>query len=231
MQGRSGKSRAAGRVPGFRRIALGTAGGLCLALALAAAPGTLAHAAQDETVNDIATISYAPNSYIIGNAYPGWTDVIQGNPEGGGNGLTYRWGYLYGPRFDSCAWIGSGQSTATGAASDMCGTPQQQDTPDFTATYTDGTVSPGVSDGSPTTRTGATNCGTGYGNVEPWRVPAVPGSPRTVASTDYLLWRYVSKDGNWVMVRDTNTPSTLNNPSATVPNWFFMPADCLNLED
>jgi hypothetical protein len=210
-----------------RSTVLALAGGLCLA----ALPAASAHAAKIETVNEIATISYAPNSYIIGNAYAGWTDVIQGNPEGGGNGLTYRWGYLYGPRFDACAWIGSGQSTATQNANDMCGTPQQQDTPYFVATYTDGTVSPGVSDGSPTTRTGAAGCGTGYGNVEPWEVPATPGSPRTVASTDNLLWRYVSKDGNWVMVRDTDTPSTQGNPGATIPNWFFMPRDCLNLLD
>ena len=212
-------------------LALTLAGGLAGALCLAASAVLPAQAAQIETVNEIATISYAPNSYIIGNAYNGWTDVIQGNPEGGGNGLTYRWGYLYGPRFDSCAWIGAGQSTATQPANDMCGTPQQQDTPYFVATYTNGTVSPGVSDGSPTTRTSATNCGTGYGNVEPWRVPATPGSPRTVAATDTLLWRYVTKDDSWVMVRDTNTPSTQGNPGATIPNWFFMPRDCLNLED
>jgi hypothetical protein len=211
----------------YRVAALALTSGLCLA----ALPGAAAQAAQIETVNEIATISYAPNSYIIGNAYSGWTDVIQGPAEGGGNGLTYRWGYLYGPRFDACAWIGSGQSTAKQAANDMCGTPQQQDTPYFVATYTNGTVSPGVSDGSPTTRTSATNCATGYGNVEPWRVPAAPGSPRAVASTDYLLWRYVSRDGNWVMVRDTNTPPTQGNPGATLPNWFFMPRDCLNLED
>lgn len=208
-------------------LTLALAAGLGLA-ALAAVP---AQAAQIETVNEIATISYAPNSYIIGNAYAGWTDVIQGDPEGGGNGLTYRWGYLYGPQFDSCAWIGSGQSTATQPASNMCGTPQQQDTAYFVSTYTNGTVSPGVSDGSPTTRTSATNCGTGYGNVEPWRVPATPGSPRSVASTDTLLWRYVTRDGDWVMVRDTNTPPTQGNPGATIPNWFFMPRDCLNLED
>jgi hypothetical protein len=226
MQDHPRISTPARRAPGRRTIGLGAAAGLCLAAALTAGPGAPAHAAQIERVNDIATISYAPNSYVIGNAYPGWTDVIQGPPEGGGNGVDYRWGYLYGPQFDACAWIGAGQSTATQPASDKCGTPQQQDTAYFIATYTDGTVSPGVSDGSPTTRTGASGCGTGYGNVEPWRVPATPGSSRAVASTDNLLWRYVSRGGGWVMVRDTNTTST-----QTEPNWFFMPRNCLNLED
>jgi len=42
------------------------------------------------------TISYAPNSFVIGNAYPSWTDDVQGNPQfesGPGNpkGVSYRW--------------------------------------------------------------------------------------------------------------------------------------------
>lgn len=229
MRHEPGQSRAARTSVRLRRIALGVGGGLCLAAALIAGPGSPAGAAQNETVNEIATISYAPNSFVIGNTYSGWTDVIQGNAEGGGNGINYRWGYLYGPQFDGCAWIGDGQASATGPANNRCGTPQQQDTGLFTATYTNGTVSSGVGDGSPTTRTGAAGCDTGYGNIEPWRVPATPGDPRSVAVTDNLLWRYVSKDSNWVLVRDTDTPSTVNNPGANVPNWFFMPASCLNL--
>ena len=48
-------------------------------------------------VDRINTISYAPNSYVIGNAYPDWTDLIQGGPQfargpGNVNGASYRWG-------------------------------------------------------------------------------------------------------------------------------------------
>src|SRR5205085_12343805 len=61
----------------------------------------------------ITTISYAPNSFVIGNAYPGWTMDVQGAPQfsrGPGNptGLSYRWGYLFGGAFDHCAWVGDG---------------------------------------------------------------------------------------------------------------------------
>ncbi len=211
-----------------RRLAAALGSAVALATSLIAWTGPPAQAAQTETVNDIATISYAPNSYVIGNAYPGWTDVIQGPGQfasgpGNPNGAYYRWGYLYGPAFDSCAWIADGQSTATAPASDMCGTPQQIDTPHFVATYTDGTVSPGAGDGSPTTWIGGAGCDTAYGNVEPWRVPATPGSPLALVPTHPLLWRYVSADGAWVMVRDTT-------PTVGGPNWYFVPRGCIALD-
>ena len=49
-------------------------------------------------VSRITTISYAPNSFVIGNAYGGWTDEIQGTPQfssgpGNPNGASYRWGF------------------------------------------------------------------------------------------------------------------------------------------
>ena len=43
----------------------------------------------------------------------------------------------------------------------------------------------------------------GYGNVDPWRVPAWPSDPvGEIPNGKTLLWRYVSRDGEWVMVRD-----------------------------
>ena len=73
-------------------------------------------------VNRISTISYAPNSFIIGNAYPGWTMDAQGEPSGlvGGpgnpNGAHYRWGYFYGPHFDRCAWVNANDIGGTVAS-------------------------------------------------------------------------------------------------------------------
>lgn len=213
----------------LRKLAVVLGGALVAVASLVLVPASPASAAQNETVNPgvVAQISYAPNSYIIGNAYAGWTDRIQGPGQfasgpGNPNGAYYRWGHLFGPNFNSCAWIPDGEATATGAAANDCGDPQQIDTPHFAATYTNGTVSPGAGDGNATTRTGAADCGTGYGNVEPWRVPATPGNPRALAGTDTLLWRYVTKDGNWVMVRDT----AATNPGD--PNWFFVPRDCVS---
>src|SRR6185312_3856464 len=45
------------------------------------ATGTDEAAATRDTVRTLYTISYAPNSYVIGNAYAGWTDAIQGEPQ------------------------------------------------------------------------------------------------------------------------------------------------------
>ena len=63
----------------------------------------------------------------------------------------------------------------------------------------------------------------GYGNVEPWRVPATPGNDVGVVPDGKLLkWRYVSRDGHWVLVRDPSPP-----PDA--PNWYFVHRGCVSV--
>jgi len=202
--------------------------------------------ATDETAEELAsrhklhaitTISYAPNSYVIGNAYPGWTDDVQGAPQfskgpGNPNGVSYRWGFLYGEGFDHCAWVGEGtlDGPAKKKESTRCGSPQEIDTPHFLATYTNGTHNRLAGDGSIThmhyAGSGCTDH-RGYGNVEPWKVPATPGnSTGDVPDGRELRWRYVSKDGNWVLVRD---PS--NSGSKTQPNWYFVRRGCVSLRN
>lgn len=184
------------------------------------------------TVKEITTISYAPNSFVIGNAYPGWHDDVQGDPQyskgpGNPNGASYRWGFLFGEGFDHCAWIND-HSTTGGVhePGSQCGSPQEIDTPYFFAKYTNGmhNVLPG--DGSLThmhySGSGCTDKN-GYGNVEPWRVPATPHNPvGPIADGKPLRWRYVSKDGHWVLVRD---PS----PAPSEPNWYFVHRGCVSL--
>jgi hypothetical protein len=186
-------------------------------------------------VDSISTISYAPNSYVIGNAYPGWTDQVQGNPQfskGAGNegGAYYRWGYIYGENFDACAWINNATASATGITEsyNKCGAGQQIDSPLFKAKFTNGMLNEKAGDGSLThmhyAGSGCSNKN-GYGNVDPWKVPATPAnSTGAVPDGRTLLWRYVSKDGNWVMVRD---PS--NSGSKTEPNWYFVHRGCVSL--
>ncbi len=185
------------------------------------------------TIRSIATLSYAPNSYVIGNAYPGWTDVVQGDAQhsaGPGNegGADYRWGYLYGENFDRCAWIDNGAvdipSSAHGAA--RCGDPQQIDTPQFMETFTNGIHNSLAGDGSVTHMkydgSGCTDHA-GYGNVSPWREPATPAnSLGAIADGHELRWRYVTKDGEWVLVRDPT-------PTAGEPNWFFVHRGCVSV--
>ncbi len=183
-------------------------------------------------VNTITTISYAPNSFVIGNAYPGWTDDVQGNPQfsagpGNPNGVSYRWGYLYGEGFDRCAWIADDASSGTvDEPGDKCGNPQQIDTSYFLAEYTNGIHNALPGDGSVThmhyAGSGCTDRN-GYGNVEPWKVPATPHNVvGTIADGTELLWRYVSKDGHWVLVREPGAPSGQ-------PNWFFVHRGCVSL--
>jgi hypothetical protein len=185
-----------------------------------------------DKVRHITTISYAPNSFVIGNAYPNWTDEVQGDPQfskGPGNeqGASYRWGYLFGENFDHCAWINNDDLGAgvhePGA---RCGSPQEIDTPHFFATFTDGIHNDLPGDGSIThmhyAGSGCTDH-RGFGNVAPWRVPATPANVvGTIPDQKELRWRYVSHDGNWVLVRD---PAPLPNE----PNWYFVHRGCVSV--
>jgi hypothetical protein len=187
------------------------------------------------TVESISTISYAPNSFVIGNAYPGWHDEVQGAAQfskGPGNegGVSYRWGFILGEGFDHCAWLGAGALPGTQAngAGTHCGARQEIDTPHFLATYTNGTHNHLAGDGSLThmqyNGSGCTDRN-GYGNVDPWKVPAQPkSSTGAVPDGRALRWRYVSKDGHWVLVHDST-----NNGSKTKPNWYFVRRGCVSL--
>jgi hypothetical protein len=189
-------------------------------------------ALSKRTVKRITTISYAPNSFVIGNAYPGWTDDVQGNAQfskgaGNENGANYRWGYLFGPSFDRCAWINDadmqGNAYQNGS---KCGSPQEIDDNYFYSTFTDGTHNGLLSDGSDThmhyAGSGCTDHNA-YGNVAPWRVPATPSNVvGNIPDGKFLKWRYVSRDGHWVLVRDPVPPPN-------EPNWYFVQRGCVSL--
>jgi hypothetical protein len=190
-------------------------------------------ALSKKVITSITTISYAPNSYVIGNAYFGWHDDVQGNAQfskGPGNpdGTSYRWGYLFGENFDHCAWVNSEAADGVGTheSGSKCGSPQQIDTPMFMATYTNGDHNALAGDGSDThmhyAGSGCTDQN-GYGNVAPWRVPATPADAvGEVPDGKLLKWRYVSKDGQWVLVRDPAPPEEQ-------PNWYFVHRGCVSI--
>jgi hypothetical protein len=183
-------------------------------------------------IDGVTTISYAPNSYVIGNAYPSWTDDVQGNARfsrgpGNPNGASYRWGYLFGENFDHCAWVNSNDTRAGRAqAGARCGAPQEIDTPHFLRTYTNGEHNELAGDGSETRMHYAgSGCldRSGYGNVAPWRVPATPANRvGEVPDGKLLKWRYVTRDGSWVLVRDPSPP-------ANQPNWYFVHRGCVSV--
>ena len=220
---------------------LSTLGLVCslsiLATACGGSPGEdLGQTAQDLSIHEvrrIATISYAPNSFVIGNVYPGWHMAVQGPAQfsaGPGNphGAAYRWGFIWGEGFDRCAWIDDSDATGSGATPGAyCGSPQQIDTPHFMATFTNGIHNDLPGDGSPTRmHFSGSGCSdrSGYGNVDPWRVPASPrNSLGEIPDGTLLRWRYVTRDGHWVLVRQPGS----SNPAA--PNWFFVHRGCVSV--
>ena len=194
--------------------------------------GTTAEDLSVQHISQITTISYAPNSYVIGNAYPGWTDDVQGTAQfskgpGNPNGISYRWGYLFGESFDHCAWVGDSEvGGGKSESGSRCGSPQEIDTPYFMRTYTNGEHNLNAGDGSTTHMHHAgAGCAdkNGYGNVAPWRVPATPANKvGQVPDGKLLKWRYATRDGNWVLVRDPSPP-------AHQPNWYFVHRGCVSL--
>ncbi len=222
------------RSPRFLRLALALGPSLLLGCSGTAddAAASTSEALGVDKVARITTLSYAPNSFVIGNAYPGWTDEVQGNPQfssgpGNPNGASYRWGYLFGEGFDRCAWINDGDlGRGPHENGTRCGSPQEIDTGSFLATYTNGEHNGLVGDGSDThmhyAGSGCTDVN-GYGNVEPWRVPATPHNTLgPVPNGKLLKWRYASRDGHWVLVRDPSPP-------ANQPNWYFVQRGCVSL--
>jgi len=106
------------------------------------------------------------------------------------------------------------------------GTPQQIDDRFFFSTFPNGEHNPLAGDGSVTHMQydGAGCDDTGaYGNVEPWRSPATPDNyVGEVPNGKLLLWRYVTRDGKWVLVRDPAPP-------ANQPNWYFVHRGCVSV--
>ena len=96
------------------------------------------------------------------------------------------------------------------------------------------TAEPGhCSNGSPAhVDYGASGCaaaGQAYANVNPFKVPAEPHDLYgTLPDNSYLLWRYVTKDGNWVMVHDPFVTHRAGFP-ATASDWYFVSRQCLRL--
>lgn len=188
-------------------------------------------------VKALGTISYAPNSFVIGNAYGGWTDELHGKEvwgAGPGNqgGAWYHCGYLYGESFDHCGWLG-GDNAGGSADSAACGgecpggaataavfkpvytngniCPQVDKTPGFCSTFMNW-LAPRCTDRN------------AYGNVDPWKNASTPANlVKEVPHRAYLQWRYVSHDGQWVMVMD---PSKGGKDE---PNWYFVSSQCVDV--
>lgn len=184
-----------------------------------------AEAALRKTVtSDYALLRRGPSSYVIGTAYRGWTVDVHGPASGG-----YRWGRVFGD-LNGCLWIYEGAVAGSGATTDSCSNPG---TIYPTWLFTNGQISAGVSDGTSVATVAGADCWTydgvhiiGWGNVRPWadQTSVTAGVPTTLTYGSTVRWRYVSRDGAYVMVRD---PAGGSTDGTGIQSWFFLPRGCL----
>jgi hypothetical protein len=98
----------------------------------------------------------------------------------------------------------------------------------FRSTFTNGDISHGVGDGSPATlnfHNPGCSTTTGFGNVDPWQpaheIQTNPVPIPTNAGTSTVMWRYVTRSGQFVMAR-------VPHQAANQPNWIFFQRACLS---
>jgi len=187
-------------------------------------PDSTAEAALRKTVtSDYTLLRRGPRSYVIGTAYRGWTVDVQGPAD-----ASYRWGRVFGD-LNGCLWIYEGAVAGSGAADQSC-----SETPQIwpEGLFTNGQIGGGSDDGATVATVAGPACLTydgvhilGWGNVRPWQSITSVSAPiaTNLALGASVRWRYVSRDGRYVMVRD---PAGGSTDGVGVQSWYFLPRDC-----
>lgn len=159
-------------------------------------------------------VAASPGGYVIGNCAPGWHlhRTIKSAPVPPA-GTYFDGGYIFGD-FNGCGWVRADRDTQVGEGSyTACGSPSRN-AGDFGAAFN---CRPGdCADGKAVT---GTNCQL-YANYRPWSSSAAPTNPIGSVQSGTFLWRYVTKDGQYVMVRDPDIASGYGN-------WGFVRRSCL----
>lgn len=191
----------------------------------ASSPASTAEAALRKTVTtDYTLLRRAPRSYVIGTAYRDWTVDVQGDAD-----ASYRWGRVFGD-LNACLWIYEGAVAGSGAANQSCSATRYIMP---TSQFTNGQIGGSEDDGASVATVAGAGCATydgvhliGYGNVRPWQDQTSASAPiaTTVAIGAPVLWRYVSRDGAYVMVRD---PAGGSTDGIGAQSWYFLPRGCL----
>lgn len=205
----------------------------CIALLVAAgALGLTASIADAALVKKVTSRTATPrwsapyNLYVVGTAYRGNTFWAQGPAVKG-----WRWGYLGGD-VNYCVWVWGGSVSKGGTSTaNRCGTPRDEP-PGSVLGFSNGQIGRNSknNDGKKTHLTPrARGCGSSiqaWGNVKPWQDLT---SPRKVvlrtSRARTVMWRYVTRDGRYVLVRDPKLGTTGGYP----PNWYFVERQCVKL--
>ncbi len=212
----------------MNRRALALLFGLLTAVMVVAVPvsgqAPSAEAAIRKQVDtDYTLLRRGPRSYVVGTAYRDWTADVHGEQDSG-----YRWARVYGT-LNTCLWIYSGAISGSQTIDDSC--PSANWMP--VSQFTNGQIGGSADDGATVATVPGAGCQTwngthiiGYGNVRPWQVPSVASASLAsqVAIGQTVRWRYVSRDGKWVMIRDPRAGTT---DGVGQQGWYFIPRGCL----
>jgi hypothetical protein len=214
------------------RIVAGALALACLAPATASAERKQVNSQVDATIRNAPPALGA--GYVIGNART--TSHVKVDILGRENGMVY--GYIWG-NFRHCGWVyesnlsdplaAPAKGTCSAGANHhysfrSFSNGQRNCQPGHCSTGSTAHVDYGASGCAATGQAGKA-----YANVIPFKAPAQPHDLYgTLRDKSYLLWRYVTKDGNWVMVRDAHVKSRAGFPD-TASDWYFVNRHCLRL--
>lgn len=172
--------------------------------------------------SDYTLLRRAPSSYVIGTAYRRWTVDVQGASSG-----AYSWGRVFGD-LNSCLWTYAGALSGSAATTQSCSAAQSLST----GVFTNGQISSGVGRYKldPGCRRRLRHLQRGANHRLRQRASVAGRHPSDVALPTYLpfgwtvKWRYVTRDGRYVMVRSPLGGAT---DGVGVQSWFFLPRGCL----
>jgi hypothetical protein len=185
----------------------------------------LAEGAERKRVDsDYTLLRRSPSSYVLGTAYHDWMVDVQQETSG-----AYQWGRVHGD-LNTCLWVFAGALAGGGPVADTC----DHDHRVIPESEFSSKIGGGTDDGEDVTlRRDPVACPsydgfhvTGYGNVRPWQATtqATSSVKSEVALGATVKWRYVSRDGRWVMV---HTPGQGKTDGQGVQSWLFLPRSCV----
>lgn len=179
--------------------------------------GTMSTPANDNFVCDYypwVFVAASPGGYVIGNCAPGWHlhRTIKSDPVAP-EGTYFDGGYIFG-NFNGCGWVRADRDRQVGTGSYTACQSPSRNAYEFGSLFN---CPPGwCSDGTYTTGSGCQL----YANYRPWSATPAPTDPIGGVQSGAFYWRYVTLDGQYVMVRDPDI-------AAGYGNWAFVRRSCL----
>lgn len=223
---------------GWRQGLVLLAAGLVMSV-LATGPAAAAPVGK-RVDSDYTLLRSAPASWVIGTAYRDWSLSDEGATSG------YAWARIGGD-LHHCMWISEKATTTRKGrlVSGACGAPRQYTGDEFRRLFTNGMIGSNKAgnDGAPVLLRPKGDCVItngkidGWGNVKPWQTTSDPSRRLRGALTvgkdgastshgDLVKWRYVTRDGKYVMIHASRYGKT---DGKGAQGWFFVQRSCLSI--